>query len=183
MSTKQEIAQIVAVISAGYPNFSVSPHTVEVYYQVLSDLDYEELRIATMQSLAETGRKFAPSVGEIRGSVLELRKQIMNVPSSYQAWQEVLKQASNVGSYGTPVFSHPVIEQAVKTLGWRNICLSEDATADRARFIMAYDQLSERAERDLIALPEVKRYIVEKQSGLLSSSDVKIKQLVKGMEK
>ena len=165
MSNFQEVAQVVGIISAAYPNFTATKETIEVYFQSLRDLDFEELKAATMQSITEAGRKFAPSVGELRGAVLSIRKRIIGVPSSYQAWQEVLKQIRyNGGDFGKPVWSHPIVKQAVEALGWRNLRMSEDQTQDRARFIMAYDQLLQRAEDDEIALPAVKGYIEQKAS-------------------
>lgn len=163
MATQIEVAQVVGIISAAYPNFAPTKETVEVYYQALQDLDFRELKAATMQSISEAGRKFAPSVGELRGAVLSIRKRIAGVPSSYQAWQEVLKQISeNGGDFGKPIWSNPIVKQAVEALGWRNLRMSEDQTQDRARFIMAYDQLLQRASEDDIALPFVKGYVEER---------------------
>jgi hypothetical protein len=178
MATQIEVAQVVGIISAAYPNFAPSQQTVEVYYQSLHDLNYDELKAATMQSITEAGRKFAPSVGELRGAVVSIRKQITGVPSSYQAWQEVLKQINdNGGDFGKPVWSNPIVKQAVDALGWRNLRMSEDGTADRARFIMAYDQLLQRAENDDIALPAVKGYIE-----VQSRAQLEMKNVVKRLE-
>lgn len=159
MATETEVAQIVALISAAYPNFNPTEQTVEVYYQTLKDLPGDELKAAALTAIAEAGRKFAPSVGELRGAVGEIRKAVHNLPSSYQAWEEVLKQMVRVGSYRSPEFSHPLIHRVVDTLGWKNLCLSENAVADRARFIQAYEQLLMRFERDDLLLPEVRGYI------------------------
>lgn len=170
MSTQEEIAQIVAVISAAYPNFKVSPQTVEVYFQTLQDIPGDELKAATMQSISEAGRSFAPSIGEIRGAVLDIRKRIANVPSSYQAWQEVQKQIrDNGGDFGYPVWSNQIVEVAVNALGWRNLRMSEDQTADRARFLQAYDQLCERNAKEEIALPHVRGYIENKAQAMLGN--------------
>jgi hypothetical protein len=177
VSTQIEIAQVVAIISAAYPNFSPTKETIEVYYQTLQDLNFDELKAATMQSISEAGRKFAPSVGELRGAVLSIRKRIAGVPSSYQAWQEVLKQISeNGGDFGKPVWSNQIVKQAVDALGWRNLRMSEDQTQDRARFIMAYDQLLQRAGEDEIALPAVKAYM--EQAKIISLETTKVAGLL-----
>ena len=163
MANQIEIAQIVAVIAAAYPNFKVSPQTIDVYYQTLQDISADELQAAVMQSISEAGRQFAPSVGEIRGAVLDIRKRVVNVPSSFQAWQEVQKQIrDNGGDFGRPVWSNPIVEATVNALGWRNLRMSEDQTADRARFLQAYDQLCDRASKEEIALPQVRGYIETK---------------------
>jgi hypothetical protein len=116
--------------------------------------------------VAENGRAFAPTIGEIRGAVSDLRRASANVPSAYDAWQEVCREILNTGSYGTPGFSSPLIERVVKNLGWRNLCMSENQVADRARFVQAYEQLLERATTENMMLPEVRGYI-ETRGGLL----------------
>lgn len=180
MATEKEVAQIVAVIAAAYPNFKVTPQTVEVYYKTLADISADELQAATMQSIAEAGRQFAPSVGELRGAVLELRKSVVGVPSSYQAWQEVITQIrDNGGDFGKPVWSNPLVEAAVKAIGWRELRMSENQTADRARFLQAYEQLSERAARDEIALPQVRGYIEQAQK---KNAALEVKKLSKLLE-
>lgn len=165
MANVDDISKIVGIISAAYPNFSPTEHTVEVYFQVLKDIPSEELLPATMQCISESGRKFAPSVGELRGTVSNIRKECANIPSSYEAWQEVGKQIlDNGGDYNTPVWSHSLVEKTVRALGWRNLRMSEDQTADRARFIQAYEQFAQRAENENMLLPEVRGYIETRQS-------------------
>lgn len=164
MATEKEVAQVVAVIAAAYPNFKVTPQTVEVYYKTLSDLSADELQAAAMRAIAEAGRQFAPSVGELRGAVLGIRQRVNNVPSSFEAWQEVINQIRiNGGDFGKPEWSHPLVERAVNAIGWREIRMSENPTADRARFLQAYDQLQERASREEIELPQVRGYIEQQQ--------------------
>src|SRR5262245_27624223 len=120
-----EMLGIVNLIGEAYPNFNPTKKTISVYCELLKDIPTEELRAATLSCLAEAGRKFAPSVGEIRGKVIELRGYIANVPESFQALQEVTQKILEIGSYRTPEFSHPLIKQAVNALGWRHLCLSE----------------------------------------------------------
>jgi len=159
MADEKDVMGIVAIICAAYPNFTPTEHTVDVYYETLKDIPADLLKAATMQSISETGRKFAPSVGELRGAVAEIRNVVRGVPSSYQAWQETLSQICDVGSYGNPEFTSPLIAETVRLIGWRNLCMSENQVADRARFIQAYEQLSDRAARDEIMLPQVREYI------------------------
>ncbi len=168
MAEYEDIAQIVSVISAAFPlTFNPTELTVETYFQMLQDVPADELKAATLHCIGELGRKFGPSVGEIRGMVAELRKLISNTPSSYEAWQEVIEQMQiNGGDFGKPVWTHPLVERAVRILGWRNLRLSEDMTADRARFIGAYEQLLTRSTNEEMMLPEVRGYI-ESKGGVL----------------
>lgn len=43
-------------------------------------------------------------------------------------------------------------------MGWRELCISEDAMADRAHFLKIYDQLAEREEREAaVPLPVMEK--------------------------
>ena len=177
MATIEDIALIVSVISVAYPNFSPSENTVEVYYQTLKDIDAELLKAATLQAVSEPGRKFAPSVGEIRGTIIEIRKATNGIPDSYQAWTEVKRAMVDVGSYRNPEFSNPAIVETVQAFGWKNLCLSENEVADRAHFIKAYEQIVKRIEADANYLPEVRGYIEE------NKANVNIKLLAEKLSK
>jgi hypothetical protein len=181
MATKQDIIKILGVISAGYPNFSPSEQTVEVYWQVLSDLPSDELKAACLHCISESGRKFAPTVGELRGAVGELRGMSSNVPSSFQAWNE-FKRVVVSSSYNNPQWSHPLIERTANLIGMREYGRSDvdDEPSWRARFIQCYDQLQSRAERENLLLPEVRGYIEANGGRMLAPVD-QMKQLAERM--
>jgi hypothetical protein len=183
MATPNDIQQIINMFLAAFPNYKPTDMTPEIFFQTLQDIPSEELKVAVLNCLTEAGRAFAPSIGEIRGAVANLRRTAANVPSSYEAWQEVLTQMSiNGGDYGTPVWSHPLVERVVRQLGWRNLRMSEDQTADRARFVQAYDQLLNRAMSEETMLPEVKGYI-QSQGGQLLDAPSQVKQLSSRLSK
>lgn len=183
MAELEDIATIVAVIAVAFPNWIVSEKTNEVYWQILGDIPTDELKAATLHCISESGRKFAPSVGELRGAVAELRGMSRNVPSSFEAWQEVGRQISiNGGDFGKPVWSHPLVQKTVEAIGWRNLRMSEDQTADRARFIQCYEQFQERAGKEDILLPEVRGFI-EAKGGRLEAPADQIKRLTERMTK
>ena len=163
MASIEDVAQIVAVISAAYPNFKATEYTVEVYYRTLQDLPADLLKTAVLQTVSEPGRKFAPSIGEIRGAVVEINRSITCIPSDYEAW-EVVRMAFVDGLDESKI--HPLVLQTIKLLGWRNLCMSTNQTADRARFLEAYNDLVDRKEKGDIALPEVRGYI-EQRGGVL----------------
>ncbi len=182
MANKIDIARVVAELAAAYPNWNASEYTAEVYYQDLKDIPADELMIAARHCRSEAGRKFAPSVGELRGAVMELRRASMNIPGAYDAWQEVMKGMVERIGYDAPEWSSPLVAKAVKSLGWRNLCMSENQTADRARFIQAYEQLVERAEREQMLIPEVRGYLEDHGAKLLDAPS-QLKQLTERLAK
>ena len=166
MADHKTIARIVAEISAAYPNWNVTEYTIEVYYQDLKDIPDDELMVAAQHCRTENGRRFAPSVGEIRGAVAELRGISSNIPTAFEAWGEVLEQFKYTGYYNEPKFSHPIIAETVRLMGWKELCVSENQIADRARFVQCFDQLVARAERDEMILPDVRGYLVSNGAAL-----------------
>jgi hypothetical protein len=182
VSEPRDIAQIIGILSAAFPNFKPTELTAEVYLQTLADISSDELKAAVLHCITQSGRAFAPSIGEIRGAVAELRSFSANVPSSFQAWQEVQKQILiNGGDYGKPEWSSPLVEEAVKRMGWRSLRMSEDQTADRARFLQCYEQIVERATKQEMILPQVAGYIETKRTESLASGEMK--QLAEGLRK
>jgi hypothetical protein len=178
MCEPRDVAQTVGILSVAFPNWKVTEMTNEVYYQCLGDIPAQELKAAVLHCVGQSGRAFAPSIGEIRGAVAELRSLSANVPSSYQAWQEVQQQILiNGGDYGNPEWSSPLVEEAVKRIGWRNLRMSEDQTADRARFLQCYEQLVERATKEEMLMPEVQGYIENRRAEALQAGE-EIKQLL-----
>jgi hypothetical protein len=183
MASEIDIAQIIGILSAAFPNFKPSELTPEVYYQTLGDIPTDELKAAVLHCIGESGRAFAPSVGEIRGAVAELRSFAINVPSSFQAWQEVQKQIlENGGDFGNPEWSNPLVEEAVRRMGWRNLRMSEDQTADRARFLQCYEQLVERATKEEMLLPDVRGYLESQRAPMIEAGS-ELKRLTSKLEK
>lgn len=183
MATPNDIQQIINMLMAAFPNFKPNEMTPEVYWQTLQDIPTSELKAAVLHCVTESGRAFAPSVGEIRGAVSVIRQASANVPGPYAAWREVCRAIVEIGSYGSPVFSSPLIERTVENIGWRNLCLSENQVADRARFVQAYEQLLSRAVAEDMMLPEVRGYIEARGGVLLDAPATQIKQLAERLSR
>ncbi|SRR5258706_11034567 len=184
MSEPKDIVKLTAMLSAAYPNWNVTEYTNEIYFQDLQDIPADELFVAAQHCRTSTARdqRFAPSAGEIRIAVLDLRHAALNIPSSYDAWQEMkIKMVERIG-YDEPEWSSPLISKVVKSLGWYNLCMSENQTSDRMRFIEAYNQLAERAEKEMMLPYNVRAYLEDQGAKLLDTS-AQIKQLTKGLEK
>lgn len=80
------------------------------------------------------------------------------------------------------VYDHRVVEETVKVLGGRDIIITDNPTADRARFIDAYREIVARERRKAAMLPEVKAYITETRNNLLDAPN-QMKQLTQGLTK
>lgn len=184
MADPIDIANLTARLSAAYPNWNITPLTNEIYYEDLKDIPATELMLAAQHCRTSTTRdqRFAPSAGEIRQTVGELRGMASNVPSSYEAWQE-FKRAVTSSNY-SPQWSHSLVGKAADLIGMQQYGRSnvDDEPSWRARFIQCYEQLQKRAERENLLVPEVRGYIEANGGRLLTSID-QMKQLTDRMTK
>ena len=142
--TRVEVAKLVGVLMAAFPSNRVTPQTAQVYEEFLQDLDYDKAN-AAVRRLVTTAR-FMPAIAEIREACVESAHG--QVRPGGDAWGDVLAAVRKFGIYRTPQFADPVVARAVQSLGWGEICNSENQAADRARFIELYDRLSKAQRRE-----------------------------------
>ena len=72
-----------------------------------------------------------------------------------------------------PEFSSPVIAKVVRSLGWNELCSSENEIADRARFLQAFETEARRAHQDLQFLPETHQFVQSLGPGNTVASEIK----------
>jgi hypothetical protein len=153
-SFKPTIESIIAQLLAAYPNAQASVETIAIYDRLLCHIPAGELQIIIDQCIVEC--KFLPTVAEI----MERYRATIHVAhgvgiTAADGWQEVTRAFWQVGYTGTPIFS-PITARVVASLGWRELCQSENQMADRAHFMRMYDQIVERNEREQRLLPQTK---------------------------
>lgn len=160
MATVQDIAGVVALINAtGYAGFEPTEWTLEVYRVTLQDLERDWLMGATLEAIAEPGRKFAPTPGDIRLCAWNILRRRQGLPDAFQAWEEVRRAFRSHGKDKFPEFSSLLIVEAVRSLGWRSMCESENEVSERARFLECYKEVQQRAVENEMRLPAVKALI------------------------
>lgn len=175
MAADREIEKLLLFLAAAYPGrFQVvnlpgpdgeSVSTANVFQEVLADVPFEAVRVAARQYVAE-GHEYPPSAGQLRKLALALVTP--SAPAWADAWEEIKRQISLVGSYGAPVFSHPLVAQAVKAYGWKDVCAME--IGDSAAFAQLrniYEGYARRAETEARYLPDVRA--VAAQHGTLQA--------------
>jgi hypothetical protein len=149
---------VIGFLIDAYPRQEIGEGTIEVYRQTLADIPPEILKAAVLVHVARS--QWFPAVAELRDAAAGLVERAMNIPSAFEAWDEVARLIRQVGSWGTPAFSNPLIGKAVAGVGgWLAICMSENQIADRARFFQVYEAYARREEDDHRMLPEVANVI------------------------
>lgn len=118
-----------------------------IWFSLLGDLDYAVLN-AAIQKYMLTNR-FPPTIADLRELSATIRSG--DAPDWGEGWEKVLK-AIRFHGYMRETEAlqtmDPLTQTCVKRLGWRNLCMSENANQDRANFRMIYEQLSERAKKE-----------------------------------
>ena len=149
---KKEFATFAAALKTYYPkeNLLPNPQAMELWYRQLQDIPYQiaELTLNKWVSM----NKWSPSVADIREQAAAIR--CGDKPLWSDGWEEVLRAISKFGSYREAEALQSMTEvtrKAVKRLGFRNICMSDNITADRANFRMIFEQIADResAEKQL----------------------------------
>ena len=149
-------------------NFLPDGESIKVWYSLLRDIPYKVLHTA-IQKYVMTN-KFPPTISELRELCAELT--FGEQKDWGDGWEQVLIAIRRHGMYneGAALESmDDLTRQCVERLGFKNICLSENISIDRANFRQLYQSLSERRKNDEVLPLSVKTKMAE----LLEQNDVK----------
>ena len=147
--TKKEFATFAMALKTYFPRENLLPNeqAMELWFKQLEDIPYQ---------VAETGlnkwvalNKWSPSIADIR----EMASELVNgeLPDWGDAWEEVCKAIRCYGSYRALEALEslsPLARKATERMGFTNLCMSENPSADRANFRMIYENLAEREKKD-----------------------------------
>ena len=154
--TPQEFDFIRASIKSAYPTFNVMPdqYSIRMWYRMLGDLDYKLCETALMELFAT--HTYPPQISEIREKCAEYT--VPHLKDQGEAWGEVQKAISQYGYYRQEEALEsltPIVREAVKRLGFREICLDENQDAVRAHFFKIYSNLIESKTNDAKLPPSI----------------------------
>ena len=166
--TRAEFAQIQLGICAAYPKAKMldSDEAMEVWFKLLEDLDYKVVHNAVMEHISTS--VFPPSVAEIRQKCAQRLNPI--VTDWGEAWGEVQRAIRKYGSYREEEALESLsglTAVAVRRMGFKNLCMSENTVADRAHFQRIYEGMV-KEEQNSLQLPEFVR--TEKQMMIESNT-------------
>ena len=142
--TKDEFKILCKGMKAVYTQSTFLPDAdaFKVWYSLLQDLDYTIAQAAIQKYMLIN--EFPPTIADIRKNAVSV--QAGDKKTWSEGWEEVMKAIGNFGSYREEEALESMSEitrKAVKKLGFRNICLSDNITADRANFRTIYEQMAE----------------------------------------
>ena len=147
--TSDEFEFIRAAIKSAWPSKQIMPGKFEInlWFKALQDLDYQICQMALMELITQS--EFPPSIAELRKKYAEYTTA--PVKTSGEAWEEVRLMVRKYGYYRYDEALEAMDDltrQAVKGVGFRDICLSTNIAVERAHFLRLYDALVERKKQD-----------------------------------
>ena len=142
--TKQDICALVALAASSNPTMqSKDPAPIVAAWSLmLADLDPVVAKAAVIKVCRESD--FFPSVARIVAAAEELDPRNEKLPTAAEAWEEVEKQICSAGIYKPPVFSSELVRRAARSIGWLQLCSSENPAADRAHFLRLYESMKNK---------------------------------------
>lgn len=171
---KNEFATFAMALKTYYPKENLLPNkqALDLWFFQLQDIPYQVAEIALNKWVSLN--KWSPSIADIR----EMATSISHgeLPSWGDAWEEVLRAIRKYGSY-RPVEAmnslSPLARKATERIGFRNLCISENISADRANFRMIYEQLAEREKKEAQLSVPLKTLIaqMQKETKLIDSKE------------
>lgn len=119
---QSETNKILALVRENWPNHPWSDHADQIWHLALADVPYETVNAVLPRLFRE--QKFPPVPADIVAllGVRESDQWSRLLPNGEQTWEEIRAQIKYPGSWGTPVFSHPLIERTMRTFGWQELC-------------------------------------------------------------
>ena len=170
MASDEIIVRVLGRLGDAYPRYEIREGMAETYAVLLGDLPDEILMAATIHHIASS--KWFPSIAELRTAATDIQSRAMGVRSAEEGWINVQKAVRQFGYYGetvdpedgggwrVPSMLSDLEKSAVDALGgWRMLCQSDNAVADRAHFLKIYGNLLTRETDTARMLPQVQQMI------------------------
>lgn len=175
MIKKIDFAKVMAGLKAAYPRFTLAEtsESMELWYQKLGGYDYGILSAAVSYWIDR--EKFPPSIAEIR-ALCEPKEDPKARIDWGSAWEMALRAVQYYGYYREREAmerlrgQNEMAYRALKRLGYKTVCRSENISNERANFRMIYTAMREYAEkvRDYASLPAPLRRVRSAEASGLS---------------
>ena len=153
----REFYEVVCAMQTFYPKDNLLPdrQSIQLWYSMLSDIPAAVLT-AALRLWVENNR-WPPTIADLREYSLKVTGR------TEKTWDEGWKEVCTaIGRYGygraEAAFKSmsPVTAKAVESLGWMNLCCSEDAISDRANFRRIYEIIAKREQEKALLDPTTK---------------------------
>lgn len=152
---KEEFSKWAMALKTYYPRENLLPNSqaIALWFQELQDIPFQVAE-AALRKWVQTN-KWSPSIAEIREQAASVA--LPEIPDWGEAWEQTIRAIRKYGHYRQQEALEsldPLTRKTVERLGFRNLCASENPTADRANFRTIYEMLAKREQTSqVVALP------------------------------
>lgn len=160
--TREEFARLVMALKTYYPKDELIPNqqAAELWFYQLQDIEYKIAEMALNKWVATN--RWSPRISDIRQAAAEI---VSGETADWsEGWEQVIKAVESIGMYREQQALESMDEitrRCVERLGFQQICMSNNITADRANFREIYEAEAERA-KTRAQIPERLRALIEK---------------------
>lgn len=139
MASREDTVTITGIVSAAYPWANLTTATIDIWAEILIDVDGPLAIAATKALLGEAGQ-YPPPVGMIRQRAFDLvTGSDDGWESGWQAWKQHLKDCrapEYLCRHDRSEIFDPVTHHTVEAIGWQTLCrMDQDQEATiRAQF-------------------------------------------------
>lgn len=155
---RKEFSQFAAALRTFFPREKLLPNkeAMELWFAALKDIPYEDASRALNRWVMT--EKWSPSVADIRAGVVQVHQKDEALDWA-GGWEEVTRAISKFGSWNkTDALESmsPVTRQCVQSIGWDNICLSENIAVERGHFRTMFESRMSKVEKAQQTPPELR---------------------------
>lgn len=171
---KSEFSVWAMALKTYFPrdNLLPSKEAMELWFQELRDIP-APVATAMLRKWVDT-QKWPPTIAEVRAMCAEIANG--KLPEWSDGWAEVtaaIRRHGYIDQEAALASLSPATRNAVETIGWQAICLSENPDTIRAQFRQVFQICVNRQIEDRQINPELKAAIASMTTPLLTEREDK----------
>ena len=144
----QVFVKCISVLEKSYDKFNITndKDKLMLWYEMLGDRSEIEFMLGVKKYIKSS--EFAPTIAGIKKAIADIITS--QAPDGMEAWNELQMAIRRFGMYREQEALESLSDRTrrvVKSLGFKNLCISENQMADRAHFLRMFESMSSR-ERD-----------------------------------
>jgi len=147
--TRDEFATFTMALKTYYPreNLLPNPQAMELWFRELCDIPFDVAEMALRKWVS--CNKWSPSIADLRESTSVI---VNGDPMSWgESWEKALNAVRKYGSYnkGAALDSlDPLTRKCVESIGYMELCMSENIMVERAHFQKVFEVFSKREQTE-----------------------------------
>jgi len=142
--TKGDVVKLISAISVLYPKYKPAGKEelelkINMYFSLLRNVEKEVAWLSLQKWAVESS--FPPTIHDLLQKSLEIKNTEYRLTVA-EAWKQVMNAIEKYGYYQEEEAMKvldPVVREIVKSMGFKQLCVSENNMADRAHFIKLFE--------------------------------------------